>query len=178
MHLLKYKQKLLDNIAKRSTGCWEWQGYRLPTGYGRTRYCGENMLTHRLSWIVHRGQIPPEMLVCHKCDNPACCNPKHLFLGSHKDNTADAMQKGRFNPGDAFGDSRQYRRKRLLTDDQVNEILTTDAPIRELATRFGCSYQNVWLIRTGRRKIAPCPNECHSKHNDNCEKQNVVDIEW
>lgn len=75
--------------------CWEWKASKTPLGYGRTTYQKRQSYAHRMAYIYTYSEIPDGLLVCHTCDNPACCNPKHLFLGSHKDNTQDMIKKGR-----------------------------------------------------------------------------------
>jgi hypothetical protein len=89
------------NIYKKidkSTGCWAWQGNKIPGDYGVLKIDGKRILAHRLSWQLQNGLIPPGMFVCHKCDNPSCINPDHLFIGTQKDNMEDCKSKGRNSP--------------------------------------------------------------------------------
>ena len=86
---------------KRGDGCWLWQASVTADGYGRMGIGGpgnKRMLAHRVAWQLYVGKIPDGMLVLHKCDNPPCCNPKHLFLGTDADNARDMSRKGR-HPG-------------------------------------------------------------------------------
>jgi hypothetical protein len=78
--------------------CWPWLGGIARGGYGVITVNRTVWSTHRLAWTVTSGEIPNEALVCHKCDNPPCCNPSHLFLGTHKDNSDDMHSKGRARP--------------------------------------------------------------------------------
>jgi HNH endonuclease len=75
--------------------CWEWFGNRNPSGYGMIGYLATQVLAHRVSWEVHRGKIPKGLFVLHRCDNPPCVNPNHLFVGTCKDNAQDMILKGR-----------------------------------------------------------------------------------
>lgn len=88
------KAKLIGKI-KKINGCWEWQGSRNKKGYGHLSYKRKVELAHRISWLMFKGKIPNDMKVCHKCDNPPCINPSHLFLGSQKENVKDMFQKKR-----------------------------------------------------------------------------------
>ena len=77
-------------------GCWEIQGGAfVPYGYIRIRVNGRNVIAHRFSYSVHVGPIPSGLHVLHRCDNPRCVRPDHLFLGTHTDNMRDRAAKGR-----------------------------------------------------------------------------------
>lgn len=78
-----------------ATGCWEWTGKVRRDGYGACWSGGREMLAHRVSFAREHGEIPAGAVVCHKCDNPRCINPQHLFMGTQGDNLRDAFAKGR-----------------------------------------------------------------------------------
>lgn len=86
------------SFVKKTDSCWLWIGHKNEYGYGvmhlKNRGC---QLSHRISYEVYKGEIEGKLCVCHTCDNPACVNPAHLWLGTHKDNIRDSVKKGRFN---------------------------------------------------------------------------------
>ena len=97
---------LLERLAGRyvvneATGCWDWTGYSVTERSNpclRRAACTLNKkhsFAYRMSWIAHRGPIPDGLFVCHRCDNPMCVNPEHLFLGTNSDNQRDSIAKGR-----------------------------------------------------------------------------------
>lgn len=91
----KLVRERLKEYIEEENGCWIWQRFISPLGYGRTTYRGKGAMAHRVSWIAFKGDIPKGLLVCHKCDNTKCINPEHLFLGTQSDNIKDAFRKGR-----------------------------------------------------------------------------------
>jgi hypothetical protein len=84
------------NKVNKTKKCWEWLATKNNKGYGRIQVNGKSRLAHRISYGLKNGEIPRGLEVLHKCDNPLCVNPKHLFLGTHKDNLQDMAKKGRW----------------------------------------------------------------------------------
>lgn len=102
--------RLLNRVICGRTDCWHWCGPTNAFGYGRITYQGKLSVAHRLSWVAFNGPIPDGLSVLHRCDNPSCINPEHLFLGTYSDNLRDAWAKGR-NKGRTGhkGNNRQAR---------------------------------------------------------------------
>lgn len=92
------------NKVDRSSGCWKWKGRKHLHGYGgmsaATHSGKQAVYAHRISYLIHFGEIGDGMCVCHSCDNGECCNPGHLFLGSHAINMKDAASKKRIPYGE------------------------------------------------------------------------------
>lgn len=145
--------------------CWPWMASRRPSGYGQIAYRGRPIGTHRLAYTLTHGPIPAGLFVCHSCDNPPCCNPAHLFLGTHADNVADCKSKGRMPTGAnhhaQVNPARLARGERhgmaKLRDADVSEIRSSNKSHRELAALFGVLPSTVAAIRRGSgwRHIAP-----------------------
>lgn len=104
-----------SKVDRSGDGCWEWQACRTSNGYGHSHTHTGMRYSHRISYTLTCGPIPDGMHVLHRCDNPPCCNPAHLWLGTHDDNQADKVTKGRQAAGESVGTSK-------LTDHQVAEI--------------------------------------------------------
>ena len=85
-------KEALQNFVLNEHGCWIWDGYRNPAGYGMISFDGKQQLAHRAAWEFHYGKIPVNMKVCHACDTPPCINPGHLWLGTQTDNLAEAAR--------------------------------------------------------------------------------------
>ncbi len=129
-------------IPEPYSGCWLWLAGENGQGYGQFYFNGRGMRANRASWIIHRGEIPAGLYVCHSCDTKSCVNPNHLFLGTAKDNTGDAIKKGLFGtlPGERNHESK-------LTLDQVKNILHEDGTCRAVAKKYGVGKTTINLIR-------------------------------
>jgi hypothetical protein len=137
-------------IKNYETGCWNWTGATTPPPrqYGQLYVNGKTILAHRISYVVHVGKIPQGMQVLHKCDNPRCINPDHLFLGTQKDNIQDCVRKGRLKiPG--FHGSKHPNSK--LTEAQVVEIYKKKGieTLPRIAESFNVTRQAIYLIHIG-----------------------------
>lgn len=125
--------------------CWEWQGGLFATGYGRFYARGKVRRAHRVMWQLVHGNLPPDGLdVCHTCDNRACVNPAHLFLGTRSDNMRDAVQKHRARGLIPSGEAHPSAR---LTADDVRAIRASDESRHVLAQRFGVTPVHIDQIR-------------------------------
>ena len=126
-----YKEKLLKDMKVDSNGCWIFRGEVNLDQFGRRKYGdfrikGERLNPSRASWILHNGKIPKKILVCHKCDNPPCINPAHLFLGTYKDNSQDMIKKGR-----SAGEKRKLKNRTQLTEIlRKKGILSKDQTVK------------------------------------------------
>lgn len=128
--------------------CWLWQGARHPRGYGQIWTNGKLMYAHRFSYILENGPIAKGQVVCHKCDNPPCCNPNHLFSGTQIENLEDAFKKGR-----AKVCSGTLNIKAKLTDSEVMRIRLLrrrGATTTSLAEMFGVWQGTIWQIISGK----------------------------
>jgi hypothetical protein len=138
------EERFWSRVIKRGS-CWEYTSPRDARGYGKIGLGGRNgkdMLAHRFSWELHNGPVPEGLCVCHRCDNPPCVNPVHLFLGTTGDNTADAARKGRLARGERVKGAK-------LTAEAVREIRREAAagtPQRALAGRFGVGEGAISMI--------------------------------
>ncbi len=135
-------QRIQSKTARASSGYLLWTGSKNRDGYGKIDVSDNfSMTAHRLSWELANGSIPAGMCVLHTCDNPACVELDHLFLGTSVDNVADKVAKNR----QAKGQSQAFAK---LTDDSVRRIrsLAGVVSMSKIATRFGVSKKAVLLV--------------------------------
>jgi hypothetical protein len=130
----------------RSGDCWVWTAVRVH-GYGRFTINGQarSVLAHRVAWKLSQGPIPEGLHVCHRCDNPPCCNPAHLFLGTDADNLRDCRNKGRSRPRRG-----EQHRDAKLTEQIVQEIRRRYAvervTHRVLAAAYRVSHRSIGYL--------------------------------
>jgi hypothetical protein len=135
----------LKTRSKDIGGCWVWLLSKNRHGYGKVANGrGGWMLAHRLAWQLEHGAIPEGMCVCHSCDNRACVNPAHLFLGTHDDNMLDMRLKGR-----AVGMAGERNARAKLNSNDVRLIRASKETSRVLADLLGVSRAMVCRIRRG-----------------------------
>ncbi len=147
----KTVQRFWDNVD-RSGECWEWTGLRMNKGYGQISVAADLSHTrmlraHRVAWELMRTPIPGGLCVLHHCDNRLCCNPDHLFLGTHADNVADRVAKGRSAKGANAGMAKLREAdvlaiRRAYADGGVTQ--------KQLGIRYGVTKSAVQSIISGK----------------------------
>jgi hypothetical protein len=133
----------LDANSRQEGECIVWAGYARPEGYGEVDFNGERHLSNRAAWMAYKNEDPGELCVCHKCDNPRCINPEHLFLGTRAENSADRDRKGRQARGERNGPAK-------LTEEQVRAIRADERGCRKLAKAYGVHMGTILSIRAKR----------------------------
>jgi hypothetical protein len=138
-----FEVRFWKKVNKTDT-CWLWTGAKVSDkGYGTISYgvYHRQMLAHRVSWMLHFGDIPEGMLVCHTCDTPGCVRPDHLFLGTGSDNLRDQTIKGR-------------RQNAKLTIDKARDIRSRyangETDMAALAAEYNVSHACIWSVVTNR----------------------------
>jgi hypothetical protein len=141
---LSLKERFEEKVyADPNSGCFLWGGAVYRKGYGK--FCVEGKLrsAHRVAWKLYNGPIPDDLHVLHKCDNPVCVNPAHLFLGTNADNMRDKDEKGRTPKGEKHGSAK-------LTEDAVLDIRTRRMSQVAFARLYGVSPQAIHSIQHGK----------------------------
>lgn len=140
---------------KNNDECWNWTGSKDKKGYGLFSLGHTTIHTNRMSWILTNGEIPEGLLVCHKCDNPSCVNPNHLFLGANKDNNQDKINKGRaVFPKQKTG--KENSNGKLSSEDvkEIRDLYSTGKyTYTQLARKFSVSFQHIGSIVTQKSRV-------------------------
>ena len=144
--------KRFSDKVDASGDCWEWTAAK-RRGYGAFWLNGRHVPAHRVAWMLKHGELPADdMQVCHKCDNPSCVNPDHLFLGTAADNLADMHRKGR---GRGMFAANENHPKCVLSDKDVQKIIAATEcgeTQRSVARRYGINQATVSRIVNGHRR--------------------------
>lgn len=123
-------------------GCWEWQGNRDKDGYGTLRTSLSLIRAHRVSYEIHKGGVPANLVVRHTCHNPSCVNPAHLLLGTHQDNVNDKMLAGRCPRNEDHPNCK-------FSDEVVEAVRSSSGPAHAVGALFQMSPSHVRNIRRG-----------------------------
>jgi hypothetical protein len=138
----RFEERFWEKV-RRGDGCWEWAAQRQNHGYGRFAVSRCNMhLAHRVAWELASGPIPESLCVLHRCDNPCCVRPDHLFLGTKKANTRDMLRKGREARGERHGVSKLTAGKVLEACRLREEGMTYAA----IGARLGVNRTAVYKV--------------------------------
>jgi hypothetical protein len=150
---MTFEERFWSKVDRRGPDeCWLWTA-RIHGGYGVFAVRGDKFRmrsAHRVAWELSNGPIPPGMCICHHCDNPPCCNPHHLFAGTHADNMADMRRKGRDNHPGGTRNAGSVNGQAKLTDADVRAMrrahVVTKIPTITLAKQFGVSHVAAWYV--------------------------------
>jgi len=131
-----YREFFNSHTKRNENGCDKWTGSRNKKGYAQIEYKGKKELAHRVSWMINYGNIPPNMCICHHCDNPSCVRIDHIFLSSQAGNVLDMLKKQRQNS--------------ILLENDVKEIkllIKNGKPTRQIAEDYNCSKSAIDHIK-------------------------------
>lgn len=140
---LQARDRFWRRVDKRGVAeCWEWQGPRTDRGYGTASLDRRTWRAHRLAVVFSGRDLPDGLVVMHSCDNPPCCNPEHLIVGTFADNNADMMSKSRWS---------HPRGAAKLTPEDVMAIRASSDELAALSARFGVSKSTICRARNGKQ---------------------------
>jgi len=145
------EEKFWEKVNIRNNGCWEWLAQKDKDGYGTFMLSSnkgqKRTRAHRYSWVLHFGDVPKEKFVLHKCDNPPCINPNHLFLGTAKDNTQDMVKKHRYGYNNIGGENHPNAKLNNQKVKQIKELWNSKQYTQiELGRMFDVGNKQINLI--------------------------------
>lgn len=136
--------------------CWEWRGKRSPDGYGKLRDHYREVYAHRVAYEQAFGPIPKGFDVCHRCDNPGCVNPFHLFAGTRSDNMQDCKKKGRVRWGSVLNEAHPNCKVSNADVEKIRTARSAGETLAAIAARYGLGTSQVHRITRGVSR--PCPH--------------------
>jgi hypothetical protein len=147
--MVNIKERFFQKVNKTST-CWIWTATKNGDGYGHFSHKKFIYKAHRFSWMLLYGDIPKGVLVLHKCDNPPCVNPEHLFLGTDKDNVHDAIRKGR--RADLKGEQRYNCKIKDSMVPSIRDMYLQGHSLKAVAKVFGVDATTIHKIVIGKSR--------------------------
>lgn len=151
---LERLKKSFEKHVIRQDGCWSWKGPIAKGGYP-VMSCRRDIGSdrgHKASWLIHKGEIPEAMHVCHSCDNPICTNPEHLWLGTHKQNYDDKIAKGRarwVKPPTKVGSENASAKLNEVQVKEIKKLLSIGHPCYMIGKKYDVSATTIKRIRNG-----------------------------
>ena len=139
-------KKYYEKYVVKQEGCWDWNGIVEWTGYGKLGI-RPPIKAHRASWLIHKGEIPKGLIVCHTCDNRKCTNPDHLWIGTYRENTQDRVKKGRCKTPKGV-----QLKVSQLDENQVKGIkilLKNGLTCSDIGRQYGVSRKIISRIKNG-----------------------------
>lgn len=171
------KQRFEKHIISKDD-CWITDLYCNHRGYGQFALNRKRMNASRVSFLLYNGEIPEGMFVCHKCDNPPCVNPEYLFLGTHKENMRDMVEKGRSNRGSKNSSAK-------LTEKEVFQIkallFETGLTSERIAILFGVSTRTISYIKQDgiwKHVNYVANSKSNTNSNSNSNRNKNKSLEW
>lgn len=144
--LRELENRIITRTLKQGD-CYEWQGALTYNGYGRIGVNGKVQRVHRVAYELAHGPIPEGIVVCHRCDNPRCCNPDHLFLGTTQENVDDKVRKNRHKPFTSEQVIGEKNPRALLTAADVTKIrkryARSGVTLKQLANEYGVHFDTI-----------------------------------
>jgi hypothetical protein len=144
--LTKKQLKNFNDKIDKGYRCWIWTAYKTEKGYGQFNLNGESILSHRISYKIHNGS-PKGNMVLHKCDNPNCVNPNHLYLGDNSKNIKDAHESG------LITETGEQNNRSKITESEAKEIIKMKGKeyAKDLAKKYPVSKNQIYKIWSGER---------------------------